>query len=162
MKSCPTCNRTFEDSFSFCLIDGAVLSAPFDPQATKRIPEARVTKPPRTQVLPAYREVPRENLPPTARSPLPSTLPVPPPYAPPVYRPPGHSPIKADRIAPQQESLGWIAGGLIFGLILGIIIGVSTADPRGAIPLGLFGAVAGAVIGKLISRTIEKDSNSQS
>src|SRR6476660_8793399 len=99
MESCPTCNRTFEDSFSFCLIDGAVLSAPFDPQATKRIPEARVTKPPRTQVLPAHREVPRENLPPTARSPLPSTLPVPPPYAPPVYRPPSHSPIKADRIA---------------------------------------------------------------
>lgn len=27
MKSCPKCNRTFEDSFSFCLEDGAVLSA---------------------------------------------------------------------------------------------------------------------------------------
>jgi hypothetical protein len=34
MKSCPTCNRTFEDTFTFCLIDGSILSAPYDPQAT--------------------------------------------------------------------------------------------------------------------------------
>lgn len=32
MKSCPTCNRTFEDSFAFCLVDGAILSAPYDPK----------------------------------------------------------------------------------------------------------------------------------
>ena len=35
MKSCPTCNRTFEDTFTFCLIDGSILSAPFDPTAPK-------------------------------------------------------------------------------------------------------------------------------
>ena len=52
MKSCPTCNRTFEDSFTFCLMDGAVLSAPFDPQATQRIPEVPTTDPPPTEVLP--------------------------------------------------------------------------------------------------------------
>lgn len=28
MKTCPKCNRTFEDSFSFCLEDGTVLSSP--------------------------------------------------------------------------------------------------------------------------------------
>lgn len=39
MKSCPTCNRTFEDTFTFCLIDGSILSAPFDPQATLVLPE---------------------------------------------------------------------------------------------------------------------------
>lgn len=33
MKSCPTCNRTFEDTMSFCLVDGSILSAPFDPNA---------------------------------------------------------------------------------------------------------------------------------
>jgi formylglycine-generating enzyme required for sulfatase activity len=33
MKSCPTCNRTFEDMMSFCLVDGSILSAPFDPNA---------------------------------------------------------------------------------------------------------------------------------
>lgn len=30
MKKCPACNRTFADEFSFCLEDGALLSAPFD------------------------------------------------------------------------------------------------------------------------------------
>lgn len=52
MKSCPTCNRTFEDTFTFCLVDGAVLSAPYDPEATKRIPEAYKNDPSTTEVLP--------------------------------------------------------------------------------------------------------------
>lgn len=38
MKSCPKCNRTFEDTFTFCLADGSLLSAPFDPQATQKLP----------------------------------------------------------------------------------------------------------------------------
>ena len=45
MKSCPTCNRTFEDTFTFCLADGSLLIAPFDPQATLVIPESRQTEP---------------------------------------------------------------------------------------------------------------------
>ncbi|HMJ25068.1 MAG TPA: hypothetical protein VK475_04545 [Pyrinomonadaceae bacterium] len=159
MKSCPTCNRTFEDSFTFCLIDGAVLSAPFDPEATRRIPEARVTKAPRTEVLPSHREVKRENLPPTIPAPLlPPTLPSPQPYAPLEYSPPKYAHVSVDQSASSQDSFGWIIGGLVIGMMLGIIIGVSTADPKGAIPLGLFGALLGAVIGKLISRTIQKDS----
>jgi|GEM_PF-5500457 len=52
MKSCPTCNRTFEDTFTFCLIDGAVLSAPYDSEATKRIPETHKNDPSTTEVLP--------------------------------------------------------------------------------------------------------------
>jgi tetratricopeptide (TPR) repeat protein len=44
MKSCPTCNRTFEDTLTYCLIDGSILSAPFDPHATLIIPEARQTQ----------------------------------------------------------------------------------------------------------------------
>jgi predicted lipid-binding transport protein (Tim44 family) len=154
MKSCPTCNRTFEDSFTFCLIDGAVLSAPFDPAATKRIPEARITKAPPTAVLPAHREVKREDLPPTVPSPLlvPTMPRVPLEYSPPKNQ---HA---VDKVTKKQESLGWILGGLTIGLMLGIIIGLSTADPKGAIPLGLFGLLLGAVIGKLISRTIQKDS----
>ncbi|MDQ3818455.1 MAG: tetratricopeptide repeat protein [Acidobacteriota bacterium] len=31
MKRCPTCNRTFEDTLTYCLVDGSILSAPFDP-----------------------------------------------------------------------------------------------------------------------------------
>ncbi len=34
MKGCPDCNRTFEDTLTFCLVDGAILSAPFDTEAT--------------------------------------------------------------------------------------------------------------------------------
>src|SRR5205814_517531 len=36
MKSCPKCNRTYSDeTFAFCLDDGSLLSAPFDPEATQ-------------------------------------------------------------------------------------------------------------------------------
>lgn len=34
MKNCPSCNRTYADeTLSFCLVDGAVLSAPYDLEA---------------------------------------------------------------------------------------------------------------------------------
>ena len=32
MKRCPICTRTFDDSLTYCLIDGTVLSAPFNVQ----------------------------------------------------------------------------------------------------------------------------------
>lgn len=49
MKRCPTCSRTFEESLTFCLVDGAVLSAPFDYQETEK---SRKNKPSRTEILP--------------------------------------------------------------------------------------------------------------
>ncbi|MDT4895451.1 MAG: hypothetical protein QOH25_528 [Acidobacteriota bacterium] len=53
MKQCPTCNRTYaDDSITFCLADGALLSASYDPGATQHIP-ARLTNPPPTDVLTA-------------------------------------------------------------------------------------------------------------
>ena len=155
MKSCPTCNRTFEDSFTFCLIDGAVLSAPFDPQATKRIPAARTTKAPPTEVLPSHLQVQREELPPTVPSPvLTPTM----PHVPLEYSPPKDKQVAVDKVTQKQESLGWILGGLTIGIMLGVIIGLSFEDSKGAIPLGLFGALLGAVIGKVINKTIQKDS----
>jgi predicted lipid-binding transport protein (Tim44 family) len=155
MKSCPTCNRTFEDSFTFCLIDGAVLSAPFDPAATKRIPEARITKAPPTEVLPSDLRVRLEELPPTVPSPLLApTM----PRVPLEYSPARDKRAAVDKVTQKQESLGWILGGLTVGLMLGVIIGLSLEDPKGAVPLGLLGLLLGAVIGKLISRTIQKDS----
>jgi hypothetical protein len=52
IKSCPTCNRTYSDeAITFCLVDGSILSAPYDPQATLQIPNVRATAPPPTQVL---------------------------------------------------------------------------------------------------------------
>jgi uncharacterized protein YcfJ len=85
-------------------------------------------------------------------------LPPPRPYAPLEYSPPKYAQVSVDKSVSGQDSLGWIIGGLLIGMMLGIIIGVSTDDPKGAIPLGVFGALLGAVIGKLISRTIQKDS----
>jgi hypothetical protein len=39
MKKCPQCKRTYaDDSFSFCLADGALVSASYDPDATLVIP----------------------------------------------------------------------------------------------------------------------------
>lgn len=39
MKSCPKCNRTYSDeTFAFCLADGSLLTAPFDPEATQVLP----------------------------------------------------------------------------------------------------------------------------
>lgn len=82
MKSCPTCNRTFEDTLTFCLIDGAVLSAPFDLEAGKAVPPARDSSPPRTEVLtgaseltplPKTRAATPENFQPTITAPPPAT-----------------------------------------------------------------------------------------
>jgi hypothetical protein len=54
MKQCPTCSRTYADeSLSYCLADGSLLSAPYDPEATQRFPPSRITNAP-TEVLPSY------------------------------------------------------------------------------------------------------------
>ncbi|MGB7924203.1 MAG: hypothetical protein WCF57_13255 [Pyrinomonadaceae bacterium] len=46
MKNCPACKRTYSDeTLTFCLVDGAILSAPYDPHATLIIPAARDTDP---------------------------------------------------------------------------------------------------------------------
>lgn len=55
MKACPTCNRTYsDDTFTFCLNDGALLSAPYDPKATLIIPSAEIAQlPPPENMTPA-------------------------------------------------------------------------------------------------------------
>lgn len=51
MKKCPICSRTYADeSITFCLADGSLLSAPYDSPNTLRIPTPRNTDP--TEVLP--------------------------------------------------------------------------------------------------------------
>ena len=71
MKSCPTCKRTFEDTFTFCLVDGTILSPPFDPQATQPA-KARDTNPPPTEIL-HPEPTPDNALPETVASPIPMT-----------------------------------------------------------------------------------------
>lgn len=75
MKQCPTCNRTYgDDTITFCLADGALLSASYDSAATQRIP-ARLTNPPPTEVLtaqPPPTEVLPQYLPPPQQQPVPA------------------------------------------------------------------------------------------
>lgn len=51
MKSCPTCNRTFEDNLTFCLADGSLLSAPFDPRRSQPDPATRRSDQLATEVM---------------------------------------------------------------------------------------------------------------
>jgi hypothetical protein len=46
IKECPTCKRTYSDpTYTFCLADGALLSAPFDPYATEVLSSAVTMEP---------------------------------------------------------------------------------------------------------------------
>ena len=51
MKTCPSCNRTFDDTMTFCLVDGSVLSAPNDPNETLRPTNPHVSNAPPTAIL---------------------------------------------------------------------------------------------------------------
>ena len=54
MKSCPTCHRTFEDTLTYCLVDGSILSAPYDPEATQSFQFPPNTEPSKVaQTIPA-------------------------------------------------------------------------------------------------------------
>jgi cell division septation protein DedD len=53
MKNCPKCYRSYSDeTLTYCLEDGSLLSASFDSEATQRIPPSRITNLQSTEVLP--------------------------------------------------------------------------------------------------------------
>lgn len=52
MKRCPQCKRTYDESLSFCLEDGTVLSAAHDPQETLLMSRPEVLPLPRTIASP--------------------------------------------------------------------------------------------------------------
>jgi hypothetical protein len=82
MKSCPTCNRTYpDDAQVFCLMDGSVLSAPYDPAAAT----SRDSSPPPTQVMSrgaGTLDTAAETMRVTAPSPPATTIQAPPPAFP--------------------------------------------------------------------------------
>lgn len=83
MKSCPTCNRTYpDDTLAFCLMDGAVLSAPYDHQATRYPSDARRAAPPPTEVIPRSEISENSAVPSTMPSPQLSTIQARPPSVP--------------------------------------------------------------------------------
>lgn len=111
MKSCPTCQRTFDETTVFCLVDGSILSAPFDPEAKRQFPDRRHESP-RTKVM---------DLPPAA-NPLPQTIasPLPTIGAPviPISPPPSSVP------APGRKKFGliFVAAALTLLLVSGALI----------------------------------------
>jgi hypothetical protein len=65
MKKCPTCNRTYaDDGFTFCLEDGALLSAPFESHGNTPATTIQSAGPPLTAVLPGSADQHSENAPP--------------------------------------------------------------------------------------------------
>src|SRR5262245_36374460 len=106
MKRCPTCKRTYpDDTLAFCLIDGSVLSAPFDAQGNQ--PHNARTEPPPTEV---FHQSP-------ARS---DTVPAPRPQV----TIPGYSPAPLPtQAAPSNSSAKWIALGAATLVVL-VIAGV--------------------------------------
>lgn len=78
MKRCPKCNRTYaDDGFTFCLEDGGLLSAPYDPE-NKEEPVSTIQSggPPPTAVIPGPQQSARLEPPaPTIASPAPGGMP---------------------------------------------------------------------------------------
>ncbi len=122
MKECPECHRTYADeTTTFCLADGALLSAPYDPPETKPSSN-REAEPPPTEVMypsgghsnpgptQAARETPR----------LQST----------VVAGPGALEIHRQELASASMPTGkvnwlpWAIGGFVVLLILGVSIGM--------------------------------------
>lgn len=105
MKSCPNCHRTYTDpTISFCLDDGALLSASANAQPTQPYPQSRLTEAPPTQVLPSM-------------PPPPAAIVTPPSVAAadnrPIYGPPASS-----------KRWLWIAGAIILFLGAGVVLAV--------------------------------------
>ncbi|MBV9210682.1 MAG: hypothetical protein JOZ52_08640 [Acidobacteria bacterium] len=99
MKACPTCKRTYADeTLAFCLVDGSILSAPYDPNATLSMPAARSTDAAPTEIF----------------NPQLSTIQAPQqtPFYPPKQAPPGE----------KKSGKPWLVIGVIASLLL--IIGV--------------------------------------
>ena len=158
MKSCPACHRTFEDGLTFCLVDGAVLSAPYDPQATQRIPEPRLTNSPATELLPSNAAPNNPDMAPTVISPpLQPTQ----PYVPPEFTPPSNERVP-DGSGDNDNPLGRIIVGSVMGMVIGtIIMGISGKDPRDAILPILFFGLIGAIVGKFSSSLVRMSKNSR-
>lgn len=108
MKSCPQCSRTYSDeTLNFCLNDGSLLSAPYDPQARQTVPISGRDDPPPTEVLPSALGTVRS----TRQSPQYETAPA--------FQSPGFIPGAGEQ--PSQKNgikTGWLAAGILVFLVL--------------------------------------------
>lgn len=116
MKRCPLCNRTYADeTISFCLADGELLSAPYDPQATEQLPAARSTDPPPTEILP---HTPNPNPTQPAKEAVPVYSTMASPVSPNIPR---RGSLHESPAMKQPSRWPWIVGGLFILLAVGVI-----------------------------------------
>jgi hypothetical protein len=110
MKSCPVCQRTFDDAMTFCLVDGSVLSAPQDSDETPSVTQPHLTVPPPTAILnPTAR-------PESLRPPELSTIVAAQPLR--IYSPKQQSQPKAD-----HSRKAWVVAGIAISLVLFMVAG---------------------------------------
>jgi hypothetical protein len=107
MKRCPKCNRTYaSDEFTFCLEDGALLSAPYLPDEPATVPTIPSSGPPPTAVLPETR--PGDRSAPPKKQPesaLPATIASPAPDAGNQAKP--LAPLQIHNLVPPRRKLTW-------------------------------------------------------
>ena len=121
MKSCPTCKRTYaDDTVTFCLEDGSLLSAPYSPQM---IPALSRTDPPPTEVM--HREPNQDALAPTQQSkesapPLPTITSALRPQNFERNRSPAVEPMSRVQRSQKRKGLYWIIG-ILATLIVAVV-----------------------------------------
>src|SRR6266850_5982404 len=123
MKSCPQCERTFEDTFSFCLVDGSVLSAPFDPDSQHAGSKPGSKDPQATELLPATPSLPAE----TKASPAP-TIPANFQPAHPVTHSADRETFSAAEVPRKTNSVVWLLGSIALLLVIVILFMTLRSD----------------------------------
>jgi hypothetical protein len=114
MKSCPACHRTYDETLTFCLIDGSILSAPYDRQATQDNPALRETDPSATAVWPPNeQQVGAAEAPPSYPT---IASPMPPAFA---------SETRLAQPVKRRNAMLWIALGVMAFLAAGVVLVVA-------------------------------------
>jgi hypothetical protein len=155
MKRCPTCQRTFEDTFTFCLVDGSILSPPFDPDAIKQASGAHGDNAPPTEVLPSGSRRSPESLAQTLVSPdITYTAPA---------KAPAAKKSEAAEIAEATDSLKrsglpFVVGALLLSGIFFVILGSASGEEI-ITKLGIF-LFAGGVIALVVTSVVKGSAGS--
>ncbi|MEK6283914.1 MAG: hypothetical protein AABN95_26475 [Acidobacteriota bacterium] len=110
MKSCPVCNRTFDEAMTFCLVDGSVLSAPHDEDETPSVTQPHFTAPPPTAIL--NPTAGPESLRPPQLSTIVAAQPLP------LYSPNQQFQPKED-----HSRKVWVVAGILISLVLFVVAG---------------------------------------
>src|SRR5258705_1910242 len=111
MKECPGCHRTYsDDTTTFCLADGSLLSAPYSPEATSR-PPLNSADPPPTEIIPSPLNT-------EASQPISQSVPQSTILAAPIFsnQHSGSAPLFKES---KSSRLAWLLGGLAFLIIVG-------------------------------------------